>query len=110
MINLFYKKLHMKRRDFVKNISIAGAGISLFNPSPLFARSAETKVRLGIIGTGLRGQNHLWNALQRSDVDVVAICDVDEVSLQSARELVTKSGRPMPKILSLIHISEPTRR
>ena len=68
----------MKRRDFVKNISIAGAGISLFNPSPLFARSAETKVRLGIIGTGLRGQNHLWNALQRSDVDVVAICDIDE--------------------------------
>ena len=90
----------MKRRDFVKNISIAGAGISLFNPSPLFARSVETKVRLGIIGTGLRGQNHLWNALQRSDVDVVAICDVDERSLQSARELVTKSGRPMPKIFT----------
>ena len=57
-------------------------------------------MRLGIIGTGLRGQNHLWNALQRQDVDVIAICDVDEVSLQSARDLVTKSGRPMPKIFT----------
>src|SRR6516164_425750 len=90
----------MKRRDFVRNISIAGAGIGILNPVPLFSKSMAAKVRLGIIGTGLRGQNHLWNALQREDVDVIAICDIDEVSLQSARELVTKSGRPMPKIFT----------
>ena len=82
----------MKRRDFVRNISIAGAGIGILNPLPSFSKPSASKVRLGIIGTGLRGQNHLWNALQREDVEVIAICDVDEVSLQSARELVTKSG------------------
>jgi predicted dehydrogenase len=90
----------MKRRDFVRNISIAGAGIGLMRPASLFAMSSSTKIRMGIIGTGLRGQNHLWNALQRPDVDVVAICDIDERMLQSARELVTKSGRPMPKIFT----------
>ena len=90
----------MKRRDFVRNISIAGAGISLISPSTLFAISPTNKVRLGIIGTGLRGQNHLWNALQRSDVDVVAICDIDDRMLQSARDLITNSGKPMPKIFT----------
>ena len=90
----------MKRRDFVRNISIAGVGIGFIHPSPLFYKTTASKVRLGIIGTGLRGQNHLWNALQRQDVDVVAICDVDEVSLQSARELVNKSGKPMPRIFT----------
>jgi len=90
----------MKRRDFVKNVTIASAGIGLLHPVSLFTDNETSTVRLGIIGTGLRGQNHLWNALQRSDVDVIAICDVDEVSLQSARELVTKSGRTMPKIFT----------
>jgi Oxidoreductase family, NAD-binding Rossmann fold len=90
----------MKRRAFVRTISLAGAGIGLLHPSPLFSRLIVTKVRLGIIGTGLRGQNHLWNALQRADIDVVAICDVDERMLQSARELVLKSGKQMPKIFT----------
>src|SRR5664279_1934347 len=90
----------MKRRDFVRNMSIAGAGIGIINPIPLFSKPATSKVRLGIIGTGLRGQNHLWNALQRQDVDVIAICDVDEVSLKSARELIAKSGKAMPKIFT----------
>ncbi len=90
----------MNRSSFIKNISLASAGIGLIGPSPLFSMKATNKVRLGIIGTGLRGQNHLWNALQRSDVDVVAICDVDEVMLKSARELVNKSGKSMPKIFT----------
>jgi predicted dehydrogenase len=90
----------MKRRDFVKDISIAAAGVSLFRPSRLFAQHAATKVRLGIIGVGLRGQNHLQNALLRSDVDIVAICDIDDRMLQSAKEIITKSGKPMPKIFT----------
>lgn len=90
----------MKRRDFVKDISIAAAGVRLFSPSRLFAQQAATKVRLGIIGVGLRGQNHLQNALLRSDVDIVAICDIDDRMLQSAKEIIAKSGKPMPKIFT----------
>jgi predicted dehydrogenase len=90
----------MKRRDFVRNISLAGAGMSLVNPYSLFSQKAVSKIRLGIIGVGLRGQNHLHNALGREDVDVVAICDVDDRMLQSAKELITKSGKPMPKIFT----------
>ena len=33
----------MKRRDFVRNISIAGAGIGLLNPAPLFSKPPYQK-------------------------------------------------------------------
>jgi hypothetical protein len=70
----------MKRRDFVKNTVITGAGMAILPPA--YFLKVNPKVRLAIIGTGLRGQNHLDNALRRSDTDVVAICDVDERMLQ----------------------------
>ena len=53
---------------------------------------AGPKLRLAIIGTGLRGQNHLDNALRRTDVDIVAICDVDERMLGMASDIIKKSG------------------
>ena len=90
----------MKRRDFVRNVSIAGAGIGLLHPVNVFSKTAAEKVRMAFIGTGLRGQNHLWNALQRSDVEVVAICDIDERMLKDAKDLVVKSGKTMPKIFT----------
>ena len=86
----------MKRRDFVRNTSLAAAGISLLPGRSLF--SAPQKVRLGIIGTGLRGQNHIDNALRRNDVDIVALCDVDERMLQMTADLFKKSGKPMPPV------------
>jgi len=86
----------MNRRTFVKNSAIAAGGFAILPSGSLFA--ADQKVRLAIIGTGLRGQNHLDNALRRTDVDVVAICDVDDRMLQMATDLIKKSGKPMPQI------------
>ncbi|MFT3824078.1 MAG: Gfo/Idh/MocA family oxidoreductase [Chitinophagaceae bacterium] len=87
----------MDRRSFVKNTGLAATGFMIQPPS-FFGR--ETKVRLALIGTGLRGQNHLDNALRRSDVEVVAICDIDDRMLKSATELIKKSGKPMPKVFT----------
>jgi len=86
----------MKRRTFIKNTGIATAGISMIE----FEQSskADQKVRLAIIGTGLRGQNHLDNALRRNDVEVVSICDVDDRMLQMAADIIKKSGKAMPQI------------
>ena len=86
----------MKRRDFVKNSAFAATGVAIFPSGNLFGDNK--KVRLGFIGVGLRGQNHLDNALRRSDVDVVAICDVDEHMLQMATDVIKKSGKPMPQV------------
>jgi len=63
-----------------------------------FGSRAEKKARLAFIGVGLRGQNHLDNALRRADVEVVAICDVDEHMLTMAGNVVKKSGKAMPQV------------
>jgi predicted dehydrogenase len=88
----------MKRRTFVKNSSLAVAGISLIpTKNRLFP---NPKIRLGIIGTGLRGQNHIDNALHRNDVDIVSVCDVDDRMLQMTNDLIKKSGKGMPKVFT----------
>lgn len=88
------------RRDFVKNVSLATAGLSVLSANDLFAKTSETTVRLGMIGVGLRGQNHLELALQRKDVTVVAICDIDAGMLQKSNGMIQKSGKAMPKVFT----------
>lgn len=86
----------MNRRDFVKRTSVAAAAFSILPASSLFAQ--KRNVRIGIIGVGLRGQNHLELALMRTDTDVVAICDINERMLTDALETVKKSGKSAPKV------------
>ncbi|MDE3236874.1 MAG: Gfo/Idh/MocA family oxidoreductase [Bacteroidota bacterium] len=90
----------MSRRNFVKNTGIAAAGFSLLGSKSLLANPFADKVHIALIGTGLRGQNHLELLLKRKDVELVAICDVDEHMLQSATELIKQSGKPMPKVFT----------
>lgn len=87
------------RRSFIQKSALAGAGISLLPSSMLFSSDKENKARLGFIGVGLRGQNHLELALRRADVDVVAICDIQERMISMSKDLVKKSGKPMPQVI-----------
>jgi len=93
-------KAQTTRRDFLKRSLIAGAGATLLPASAVFSKDKESKVRLGFIGVGLRGQNHLEQALRRSDVDVVAICDVQQRMIDMSNELIRKSGKPVPQIIN----------
>lgn len=88
------------RREFVRNVSLASAGLLMGKPSNLLAGVADRTIRLGIIGTGFRGESHLALALRRPDVDVAAICDVDDQMLQRARGIIQKSGKSMPKVFT----------
>ncbi|NCI50031.1 Gfo/Idh/MocA family oxidoreductase [Sediminibacterium roseum] len=90
----------MNRRNFVKNTSLTAAGIAALPITNLFAKKADAKVKIGIIGVGLRGQNHLDLLLRRSDVDLVAVCDTSERMLTSAKNIITKSGKKMPEIFT----------
>ena len=92
----------MKRKEFLKTTGLTAAALAAGPAHTLFAgsRPAGEKVKLAIIGTGLRGQNHLNLVLQRNDTDLLAICDVDERMLTSARNLITKSGRKMPQVFT----------
>lgn len=87
------------RRSFLKTTAIAGAGISILPSGVLFSKDKDPRVKLGFIGVGLRGQSHLELALRRSDTEVVAICDVQQRMIDMSKELVKKSGKPMPQII-----------
>src|ERR1700744_6459263 len=86
----------MNRRDFVKQGALATAGLTLLPTEKLFAKSDNVKVRLGYIGVGLRGRSHIGEGLLRDDVEIVAICDTQESSLQYCREQFDKAGKKRP--------------
>jgi len=90
----------MNRKDFLRNTGFAAASLAVLPAGSLFAGTADQKVRIAIIGVGLRGQSHLELLLTRDDVEVVAMCDIDDQMLTSAKEYVTKSGRKMPQIFT----------
>lgn len=87
----------MQRRTFVRQTAIAGAGFAILPSSALLTREPK-KVRLGFIGTGLRGQNHIELSLKRNDVEIIAICDIDARMLGMAKALFQKINKPIPKI------------
>jgi predicted dehydrogenase len=87
------------RRDFLKTTAVAGAAITILPSHVVFSKSPENKVRLGFIGVGLRGQNHLEMALKRDDVEVVAICDVQQRMIDMSLGVVAQEGKPKPQVI-----------
>lgn len=88
------------RRDFVKNTAIIGTGLALapgLSFGSTFNISAE-RLKIGLIGVGLRGTNHLNNLLMRNDVQIAAICDIDERRNTIALEMMAKAGYKKPKV------------
>jgi len=88
------------RRDFVKKTAIVGAGISMV-PQLSFGTGfnlPKEKLNIAFIGVGLRGTNHLNNALQRIDVNVVAICDIDDRRNSIALDMIAKAGQKKPRV------------
>lgn len=87
------------RRDFIKTAAAAGAGLSMLPSFSVLSNVKDSKLRVGFIGVGYRGQGHLSLALQRNDVDVIAICDVQQRMMDMALARVAKSGKPKPQVI-----------
>ena len=86
----------IKRRDFIKSTAIAATGTLIF-PHTVLSKNDDRKVKIGLIGVGLRGRDHLALLLRRSDVEVIAYCDIDPDALTKAREMVSKAGKPVAR-------------
>ncbi|MET4140452.1 Gfo/Idh/MocA family oxidoreductase [Pedobacter sp. UYP1] len=85
----------MDRRHFCANGLVGLAGLTLMPSDVLFA-NAKDKIKLGYIGVGLRGRNHISEGLLRSDVEITAICDTQESSLKYCRAQFVKAGKKLP--------------
>jgi predicted dehydrogenase len=95
---------HLDRRQFLKAATATGIGLGLTLPrglgaspaaEPLAAPPMET-VRVGFVGVGHQGTNHLANFLKIEGVEVKAICDLVPDHVQRAQKMVTDAGKPQP--------------
>ena len=83
------------RRQFLRQTSLAGFSLALL-PHQLRAFSPEkrTTVRIGLIGGGLRAQEHLREFALRDDVRVIAIADPNAAMMVRAQKVLTDNGEP----------------
>lgn len=86
------------RRSFIQTAAAAGAGLSMVPGVLLSQNDPKSSIKVGLIGVGLRGTNHLQNLLLRDDVIIDAICDIDKDRISLNLELMAKSGKEKPKI------------
>lgn len=87
----------MKRKDFIRQAGTIVAGASIL-PNAIIRSNTKKKVRIGMIGTGFRGQGHIELLLRRIDVEIVAICDIDERMLSMTEKLFKENSASLPKI------------
>ncbi|MCA6482316.1 MAG: Gfo/Idh/MocA family oxidoreductase [Chitinophagaceae bacterium] len=87
----------MNRRKFIRQTGMASiAGAYSLSGIRAYAATQKDRVRVGIIGTGMRGQNHIEMMLERTDVDIVALADPDPRMLADALTLIKKAGKAEP--------------
>lgn len=76
------------RRSFLRNSVTGAAALGLTATTGLLAapKSPNDKIRLGLIGLGWKGGQHLDDLLSRDDCEVVALCDPEGEFLDAARQ------------------------
>jgi predicted dehydrogenase len=75
----------MDRRHF---LATGGAALALPALGRLAPALADTRLRVGLVGTGWYGKSALFRLLQIAPVEVVSLCDVDSRMLQGASDAV----------------------
>ena len=86
----------LSRREFIKATVVAGGAAAVL-PQTLFS-SNNKKIRIGFIGTGLRGQWMLWLSTKYPNVEIPAICDIDDGMIKAALKILKDGGKPEPKV------------
>jgi len=91
---------NINRREFIKKSTLAGLSVALAPEFMLGKEQKKGKVKIGLIGVGLRGCSHLRNILGRNDVIVPAVCDIDPERIKVAQSLIEKAGKKKADVYS----------
>jgi predicted dehydrogenase len=75
----------MNRREFLRTSALAAAASGFGRYADALA---ESRLRVGLIGSGWYGKCDLFRLIQVAPVEVVSLCDVDKVMLANAAEQV----------------------
>jgi predicted dehydrogenase len=81
----------LNRRQFLQTASALAISVPTLIPSSVWAAKAGAKpserIRLGFIGLGTQNRGHLHGFLANSDVQVMAVAEVDRDRRESARQM-----------------------
>ena len=73
------RNISLSRREFLQDAAAVGAGMAAFGGlTPARVLGANDRIRLGVLGTGERGDYVMTVFAANPNVEVVAICDVYE--------------------------------
>ena len=94
------------RRDLLKMASLASFGMGLADAqaAPANASVANMKfeakdaIRVGIIGTGGRGNSHIDNFGAIPQVRITALCDTIQAKTEEASARLVRMGKPAPAL------------
>jgi predicted dehydrogenase len=86
----------MRRRQFLRT---GGAAAALAGFRRYAEAFADTRLRVGVIGTGWYGKCNLFRLLQVAPAEVVSLCDVDSAMLAdaAARVAARQASRRTPR-------------
>lgn len=80
------------RRNFLKTTAAAAIAAPVIVPSTVFGANAPSnRLTMGSIGMGGMGRADANRFLPRDDVQIVAVCDVDELHLLRAQNMVEEA-------------------
>ncbi len=83
----------MNRRNFIKNTSLATAGITVLN-FPVFGKNAPSnKVVLAVMGVNSRGSYLAKSFSSLPNVEVAYICDVEDHAIQNGLDALKDAPR-----------------
>ena len=83
----------MNRKEFLKKTTTLGVGATLFSQMKIGSKAKKDTVKLGFIGTGLRGQWLLDLASKRDDVLIPAICDIDNQMIDRTLNILKRNNK-----------------
>ena len=84
----------MKRREFLRNLTILTAGVTL---TANRVSGANERLNLGFIGLGNRGDQVLDAFLAHSDAQVTAVCDLYQPYMDFAFKKISEKHGNIPK-------------
>src|SRR5260370_38727718 len=82
----------VSRRHFVMS-----AGVALTAAQTTHILGANDRIRVGIVGLGGRGRDHMDLYMAAPGSEIAALCDVDQSALERGTGYVVGHGRPKPK-------------
>jgi len=98
----------MKRRDFIKNTSVAAAGITILN-FPVFGKNAPSnKVVLAVMGVNSRGAYLAECYSKIPNVEIAYLCDVEEKAIQNGLKPFAQASRKPTVIKDIRELVQKT--